>query len=205
LIWGNGLLTGDWLGIDQAMAALDPRRLLPLWSLYIVTKVQAAQTVVTTLAVFAPIGAMIWLRRGFWAKGAGFSAVLAFMLSLSIEIARCMKPGLPPEFAEPFIAAAGAALTFRAMPALWKLFEEEAKTSILRDTYASKIARVAQVFGMIELIPRTQAPRPETVDYAGELSAARSRIAELERTVREQTRELEILRQPGRGPKSSVV
>jgi hypothetical protein len=205
LMWGNGLLNGGWLTVDQAAAALDPRRLLPLWSFYIVTKVQAAQTVVTTLALFAPIGAMIWLRRGFWAKGAGLSAFLAFVLSLSIEIGRSMKPDLTPEFAAPFIAAASAALTFRAMPALWKLFEQEAKSSILRDTYASKIARVGQVFGIIELMPRPQAPRADTVDYAGALSAARSRIAELERTVQEQARELEVLRQAGRGPKSSVV
>jgi VanZ family protein len=196
LIWGNGLLTGGWLSVDQATAALDPRRLLPLWSLYIVAKVQAAQTVVTTLALFAPVGAMIWLKRGFWARGAGFSAVFAFVLSLSIEIGRSMKPGLTPEFAEPFVAAAGAALTFRAMPALWRLFEQEAKTSILRDTYASKIARVAQVFGIIELMPRMQAPRAETVDYAGQLSAAHEHIALLERTVQEQARELEIFRQP---------
>jgi hypothetical protein len=204
LIWGNGLLTGSWLSMDQAAAALDPRRLLPLWSLYIVAKVQAAQTVVTALALFAPIGAMIWLKRGFWAKGAGFSAVLAFVLSLAIETGRAMKPGLTPEFTEPFIAAAGAALTFRAMPALWRLFEQEAKTSILRDTYASKIARVAQVFGIVELIPRTQPPRAEAVDYAGQLFAAHQRIAELERTVQAQEHELELFRQPGRKSKSSA-
>jgi hypothetical protein len=204
LIWGNGLLTGTWLSVDQAVAALDPRRLLPLWSLYIVAKVQAAQTVVTSLALFAPIGAMIWLKRGFWARGAGFSAVLAFVLSLSIEIGRAMKPGLTPEFTEPFIAAAGGALTFRAMPALWRLFEQEAKTSILRDTYASRIARVAQVFGIIELMPRMQARRAQAVDYADQLSAAHERITELERTVREQARELEFFRQPGRKSKSSA-
>ncbi len=204
LIWGNGLLTGGWLSVDQAEATLDPRRLLPLWSLYIVAKVQAAQTVVTTLALYAPIGAMIWLKRGFWAKGAGFCAGLAFVLSLAIEIGRAMKPGLTPEFTEPFIAAVGAAITFRAMPALWRLFEQEAKTSILRDTYASKIARVAQVFGIIELMPKTQALRPETVEYTDQLSAAHERIAELERTMQEQERELEIFRQPNRRPKSSA-
>jgi VanZ family protein len=204
LVWGNGLLTGGWLSVDQAEAALDPRRLLPLWSLYIVTKVQAAQTVVTALALFAPIGAMIWLKRGFWAKGVGFSAIFAFVLSLAIEIGRAMKPGLTPEFTEPFIAATGAALTFRAMPALWRLFEQEAKTSILRDTYASKIARVAQVFGIIELMPRTQAPRVEPADYAGQLVVAHERIAELERTVQEQERELELFRHPNRRSKSSA-
>ena len=204
LIWGSGLLVGRWFSVDQAIEAFDPRRFLPLWSLYVATKMEAAQTVVTTLALFAPIGGMIWLRRGFWSKGAGFSALVAFALSLAIEIGRSMKPGLTPEFAEPFIAAAGAALTFRAMPALWKLFEQEAKTSILRDTYASKVARVAQVFGIVELMPRLQPLRQETADDTDRLSLALQRIAELEQTVREQERELNLFKQAERKPKSST-
>jgi VanZ family protein len=202
LLWGNGLLTGRWFTVDQAVGALNPRRVVPLWSLYVATKAEAAHAVVATLIIFAPIGGMIWLRRGFWSRGAGFSAVLAFGLSLAIEIGRSMKPGLTPEFTDPFIAAAGAAVTFRVMPALWKLFEQEAKTSILRDTYATKVARVAQVFGIVELLPRLRHPHKEAAlnssaqppDYADQLSVALRRIAELEGMNREQERELDFFR-----------
>jgi VanZ family protein len=154
----GGLLTTDW-NVDRAVAALEPRQLLPLWSFYMVSKVQAAQSFVATFFLFAPIGAMIWLRRGFWSKGAGLSACLAFSLSLAIEIGRLMKPGLVPDFTDPFVAATGAFGTFSAMPTLWKMFEHEAKISVLHDTHAAEIERAARLFDLAELLP-SQRQRP---------------------------------------------
>jgi len=141
LALAGGLLTDRWLNIDEALRNLEPDRLLPLWSLYMATKAEAARSVVMTLVMFAPVGAMIWLRRGFWSRGAGLSAFVAFFLSLAIESTRLIKPGLTPDFTEPYIAAAAAAIAFRAMPGLWKLFEDEAIRSARLDSYAIALAR----------------------------------------------------------------
>jgi len=141
LALAGGLLTDRWLNIDEALRNLEPDQLLPLWSLYMATKAEAARSVVMTLVMFAPVGTMIWLRRGFWSRGAGLSAFVAFFLSLAIESARLIKPGLTSDFTEPYIAAAAAAIAFRAMPGLWKLFEEEAIRSARLDSYAIALAR----------------------------------------------------------------
>ncbi len=153
----NGLLNMRWLSADQAIAGLASRQLLPLWSLYIVTKAEAARSVVETAAMFAPIGAMVWLRRGFWSKGARFSAFLAFAISLAIEIGRAAKPDIDPNFTAPFVAAVAAAAAFRVMPALWKLFEEEAKSSVLRDSYSAQLEQVPTIFDL--QIDRENKPR----------------------------------------------
>jgi VanZ family protein len=154
LVLVNGLLTEHWLSLDTAFARLEPRELLPLWSLYIVTKAEAARHAVETFAMFAPIGTMIWLRRGFWSKGAGFSAVLAFLLAVALQFGRLMNPGLVPDVTDPFIAAFAAAATFRAMPELWKLFEQEAKSSIQRESNAVDFMRAGGVFIGIEVQPQ---------------------------------------------------
>jgi hypothetical protein len=156
LALANGLLTEQWLSPDRALATLEPRELLPLWSLYIVTKAEAARHAIEIFAMFAPIGTMIWLRRGFWSKGAGFSAFLAFSLSAALQIGRAMKPGLMPEVTDPFIAAFAAAATFRAMPELWKLFEQEAKSSIQRESNAVDVMRAGGLFMGIEVRQRIQ-------------------------------------------------
>ncbi len=151
LALANGLLTDRWLKLDQALATLESRELLPLWSLYIVTKAEAARHAVETFAMFAPIGTMIWLRRGFWSKGAGLSAFLAFFLSAALQFGRLLKPGLVPDVTDPFIAAFAAAATFRAMPELWKLFEQEAKSSVLRENNAVDAVRAGGLFMGVEV------------------------------------------------------
>ena len=151
LALANGLLNEHWLSLDRVGATLESRELLPLWSLYIVTKAEAARHAVETFAIFAPIGTMIWLRRGFWSKGAGLSAFLAFFLSAALQSARLLKPGLVPDVTDPFIAAFAAAATFRAMPELWKLFEQEAKSSIQRETNAVDAVRAGGLFMGVEV------------------------------------------------------
>jgi VanZ family protein len=150
----GGLLTPHWIDPDRAISALRPPQLLPLWSFYMASKVAAAQSFVATFFLFAPIGTMIWLRRGFWSRGARLSAVLAFGLSMLVEIGRLMKPGVTPDFTDPFIAAIGAGTTFFAMPVLWKMFEHEAKISAFRDTHLAEVARVALLFNVTDLRAR---------------------------------------------------
>jgi glycopeptide antibiotics resistance protein len=131
LMFANGLMTRQWVSWDQAVNALEMRQFLPFWNLYIVTKSHAIQSLTIHGLVYAPIGVMIWVRRGFWARGGVFSAVVALLLSLTMELGRWMKPGLRPDFTDPLIAAAAAAIAFKAMPMLWRMFEREARMAYL--------------------------------------------------------------------------
>jgi hypothetical protein len=91
------------------------------------------------------------------------------------------------------------------MPALWRLFETEAKTSILHEAYETKIARIAQVFGGIELMPSAQPVRQDRANYAAALTEALNRIEELEQTVWEQNEELKFYRPAQKQSKSSAA
>lgn len=135
----SGVLSSRWWSLDEATNALEPRQFLPFWNFYIVSKAHAAQSLVVTAMVYAPIGVMVWLRRGFWSSGTTFSASLAFSLSLLMEVARMMKPGLRPDFSDPVIAAIAAGLTFKAMPFLWRMFEREAARSGTLDSYIAEL------------------------------------------------------------------
>ena len=148
----SGLLTRQWSTLDVATNALEPRQFLPFWNFYIVSKAHAMQSFVVGVFIFAPIGVMVWLRRGFWSSGAKFSAFVAFSLSLLMELGRFMKPGLRPDFSDPIIAAAAAALAFKAMPILWRMFEREAARSGSLDSYIADMRFKA---------PPAEAPSPE--------------------------------------------
>ena len=121
LVYANGLLTRGWVTPDQALAGLDPRGLLPLWHDYIVSKAHALQSDVVHVAMYAPIGVMIWLRRGGTWRTAFVAAVMAGLLSLAIELGRGLKPGLQPDFNEVLIGAIAAYVANRAMPILWPI------------------------------------------------------------------------------------
>ena len=130
LVFVSGLMTRDWLTLDQAIQSMESRQLPTLWDIYVVSKAHAIQTVVVHLLLYIPVGAMIWMRRGFWLKGANFSAMVALLLSLVMEIGRGMKPGLRPDFAAPFIAAVAAAIAFKTIPIVWRMLEREAMMNI---------------------------------------------------------------------------
>jgi VanZ family protein len=131
----SGVLGDQWWSLAEATNALEPRQFLPFWNFYIVSKAHAMQSLVVTSMIYAPIGVMVWLRRGFWSSGGTFSASLAFGLSLLMELARMMKPGMRPDFSDPIIAGIAAGLAFKAMPFLWRMFEREAARSGTLDFY----------------------------------------------------------------------
>jgi hypothetical protein len=122
LVYANGLLTRAWVTPDQALAGLDLRGLLPLWHDYIVSKAHALQSGVVHVAMYAPIGVMIWLRRGGERRTALLAGTFAGLLSLAIELGRGLKPGLQPDFNEVVIGAIAAAVANRVMPTLWPIF-----------------------------------------------------------------------------------
>jgi VanZ family protein len=137
--YASGIFSSQWWTLDEATNALEPRQFLPFWNFYIVSKAHATQSLVVTSMIYAPIGIMVWLRRGFWSSGTKFSAFLAFALSLSMELARMMKPGLRPDFSDPIIAALAAGVTFKALPFLWRMFEREAARSGTLDSYIASM------------------------------------------------------------------
>lgn len=139
IAWVSGLFTSEWQSLDVAWATLEPRQLLPFWNFYIVSKAWASESVVAHIVMYAPIGVMVWLRRGFWTRGGTFSATLAFGLSMFMEVGRWLKPGLRPDFSDPVIAAIAAGVMFKAMPYLWKMFEREAAMSGSLDTYIAEL------------------------------------------------------------------
>lgn len=115
----NGLLTRAWLPPDQLLGHLDPRGLLPLWHDYIVSKAHALQSDAVHVVMYAPIGVMVWLRRGSSRRSTVAAATFAGLLSLAVEVGRWMKPGLQPDFNEVFLGAVAAAIANRAMPVIW--------------------------------------------------------------------------------------
>jgi len=135
----SGVLSSQWWTLSEGTSALEPRQFLPFWNFYIVSKAHAAQSLVVTSMIYAPIGVMVWLRRGFWSSGTTFSAFLAFTLSLLMEFARMMKPGLRPDFSDPVIAAIAAGVAFKALPFLWRMFEREAARSGTLDSYIASM------------------------------------------------------------------
>jgi VanZ family protein len=122
LVYTNGLLTRAWVPPGQALAGLDLRGLLPLWHDYIVSKAHALQSDVVHVAMYAPIGVLIWLRRGGAPRTALLAGTIAGLLSLAIELGRGLKPGLQPDFNEVLIGAIAAGVTNRVMPVLWPIF-----------------------------------------------------------------------------------
>jgi VanZ family protein len=121
LAFANGLPTHGWRTPAQALAALDPRGLLPLWHDYIVSKMQATASAVVHVAMYAPVGVLLWLRRGATRRTPWAAAILAALLSAAVEVARWLKPGLQPDFNQVVIAGLAAALANRMMPVLWPM------------------------------------------------------------------------------------
>jgi VanZ family protein len=124
VLFVSGVLTRSWRTVPQAMAALEWRGLVPFWHWYIVTKEHAAQSLVVHLAMYAPIGVMIWLRRGRTRGGAWLAAVLAMPFALAMEVGRWFKPELQPDFNDVLVAGVAALGAYLAMPRVWRLVEE---------------------------------------------------------------------------------
>ena len=119
----NGLATARWQSASQALASFDLRGLMPFWNHYIVSKGQAAQSVVLQAAMYAPIGVMVALRRGSSRNALWLAATVAFGFSLMIEAGRGFKPGLQPDISNTIVAAVAAALAVKLMPLVWRALE----------------------------------------------------------------------------------
>ena len=115
----NGLVTTHWRSLAEAVAAVDHRFYIPLWTDYIVTKAQAVRSVFAELTMYAPVGLLFWARGWTGRRAAWLAAVLAFCLSAAVELGRWLKPGLALDINNPAIAAVAAGLTVSVTPFLW--------------------------------------------------------------------------------------
>lgn len=115
LLAANGLVSTDWVGPDEAWAAVKPRGLMPLYNYYIVGKAEAARNIVAHAVMYAPIGIMAWLARG----GGLTAGLLAALLAAAVETARWFRPGLEGEVNTIAVAAGAAWLAAGLMPMLW--------------------------------------------------------------------------------------
>jgi len=119
LVLVNGLLPPQWRGFDAALASIDPRFFIPLWTHYIVTKAQATRSELAQIAIYAPVGVFLWAAGCSGRRCPWIAAGLALLLSSAVEYARWMKPGQGLDINNPPIAAAAAALAALATPFLW--------------------------------------------------------------------------------------
>lgn len=124
----SGLFGQGWFGLEEAWERLDKRLLLPLWSHYMVSKAWAAKSTAVHLALYAPIGAMLWAganpRRPIGGGRIFLAVVLAGGLALAVEVARTMKPGMQPDFNDIGIAALAAWGTLVLLPRFWTMLED---------------------------------------------------------------------------------
>jgi VanZ family protein len=166
LVYANGLLTRAWVTPEQALAGLKPHGLLPLWYDYISSKSHAVESTVVHVAMYAPIGVMIWLRRGGTSRPALVAGAMGASLALMIELGRGLKPGVQPDFNVVLIGAIAAAAANRVMALLWPSLlalpalvppdaspaERAASTSpAARATSATPAARAATWIAVAEL------------------------------------------------------
>ena len=121
--FANGLVRVHWRTPEEARAALDTRMLLPLWSHYIVSKAQAIKSVAAHMAIYAPVGAILWAWFGHGRAVRVLAAVLAFGLAIAVELGRALAPGLAADFNNAVIAAVAAALAVQGTRVLWLMLE----------------------------------------------------------------------------------
>jgi len=120
----KGLLAANWRTPAEAWAALDWRGLVPFWDSYIVSKTHAVVSTVAHILLYAPIGAMVWLRRGARSGSCGYAAALSVILSFLVEVGRWMRPQFQPDFSNVIIAGVAAAGAVLASDWIWRVLEE---------------------------------------------------------------------------------
>jgi hypothetical protein len=123
VIFINGLLSPHWQSLNEALATLDYRSLIPLWNDYIVSKAQAAASTVSHFLMYAPVGVMVWLRCGGRRRELYLAATVAFVFSFLIEVGRWLRAESSPDFTEAVVGACAAGWSVALMQWLWSMFE----------------------------------------------------------------------------------
>ena len=116
----NGLLSLDWMTPAEASKDFYNLGLLPLFNYYIVSKAQAAKNIAGHVALYAPIGVMVWLcaENG---GGRAKAFMRAALLSAIVELGRFLRPGLVPDINAVPLAGISAWAAAGLMPVLWQM------------------------------------------------------------------------------------
>jgi VanZ family protein len=130
LIVVNGLASHRWLSVDDAVAAIYPHGLLPLFNYYIVTKADAAKNIAAHMAMYLPIGLLVW-ARGYRPGSAFWWGAL---LAAAVETGRFFRPGIQGDLNTVAVAALTALLTAQLMPHIWRLLESITLPKLARAT-----------------------------------------------------------------------
>ena len=118
----NGLLSFNWSAPADLPPQWGERNLIPLFNYYIVSKAQAVKNIAAHAVMYAPIGAMLWLRGG----GRAAAFWLAALLSLIVETGRWFHPALVPDINAIPLAGIAAWATAALMPLVWRMLSTAA-------------------------------------------------------------------------------
>jgi hypothetical protein len=121
VLFVNDLLALRWRGVDDALAALDWRGMAPFWHYYMVSKTHGIASFVVHAAMFAPIGIMVWLRRGDGRMAMWLAMGLAFAFATLVEIGRWLRPELQPDISNIFVAVFAAGIAVKLMPSMLRM------------------------------------------------------------------------------------
>jgi VanZ family protein len=130
------LLSWDWQTPAEALDSVNQLGLMPFFYWYIVSKAEAAKNIVAHAAMYAPIGAMVWLRHG--RPSSAF--LLALLLGLLVETARFLRPEMQGDVNAVLVGAVSAWLVAWLMPVAWWLLG-----CVARPMAAAPVSAPAQV------------------------------------------------------------
>ncbi|HVZ08536.1 VanZ family protein [Rhodopila sp.] len=128
LALANQLVSGAWRSWPDAMAQTNPLGWLPLYDYYIVTKAEAAKNLVGHALMYLPVGLAVWLcapRTGRMA----LAFCLGASLSMLVEVARYLRPGLEGDINAVAVGGLAAALALPLLDLAWALLAAIARRS----------------------------------------------------------------------------
>jgi VanZ family protein len=171
----SGWWNGAWSGFAHAGRQLANLGWVPFYYHYWTSEPVAMASLLSQLAMYAPIGMAFWARTaaGFGRGGAWWPAMVAALLAVVIEVGKLFAPGTRPDPTNLIIAPTGAWLAYGA--AIWfgRVLAESGPTSFATRPVPADVSRRAAVAPgpaehMLAGVPRGPQPEPDA-------SAARSR------------------------------
>jgi len=128
LLVSNGLAGTTWKSLATVLAdPINPNRILPLWTYYNISKAQAIASLATHVAMYLPIGVLVWAIAGAGRGRAWLAAILGLLLATAVEFGRWLRPGLIPDINNLVVGALAAYGGVRFAAFVWALLIELAR------------------------------------------------------------------------------
>ena len=100
---------------------------MPLWTYYNISKAQAIASLATHVAMYLPIGVLVWAIAGAGSGRAWLAAILGLLLATAVEFGRWLRPGLIPDINNLVVGALAAYGGVRSAAFVWSLLIELAR------------------------------------------------------------------------------